>query len=552
MTNVVSIGTTREFLAARAARHRRAGRYDEAMLLLTRAREEFGFHAETELECARIYDEIGFEDEAVRCYLRVVRMGGSSAAQALFHLALTFAGRGETSRAASYYQQFASMKQDAVPQEMAVLLGKQLLEEIEAPVSRSRKARARRLERRAAQYMQQGRTAAAKRAVEHAVALEPTSQNYTLLACCNLLREEAQEAVRSAESAHRIAPAKVQTLCVLADAYMAAGEDRRARRAVYLAFMRARSVDDLLAAAIESAKHGEDLLTLRLTAALLRREPFHIRAIQLRACALMNLGKCRQAARLFGRLCGLLPDDTVCEYYYRQALSDQALSGKLGLGMDVPREEGVARAKELLEMLYVDPKDIAEDSSRLRRVVRLCGWALHSPMAGGQVKTVALILLGALETDEARCMLEDLLVQPQVDESMKMAVLQMLTGKEGFKPYHVDIGGQLVRLAAGGISDRPARGTQANSRVVQRAADAVSGDFPDAPKMMLDLYLAYLKRYKEPDKREEETLAAALEYVYHLKTAHEITLALIARRNGVSRRRCGIYVRRLIACNTTN
>ena len=59
MTNVVSIGATCEYLVSRAARHRRAGRYDEAMVLLTKARAQFGFDEEIELEKARIYDEMG-------------------------------------------------------------------------------------------------------------------------------------------------------------------------------------------------------------------------------------------------------------------------------------------------------------------------------------------------------------------------------------------------------------------------------------------------------------------------------------------------------------
>lgn len=43
------------------------------------------------MELARVYDEMGCEEEAARAYLRVMRMGGRHTAQALFHLALSSA-----------------------------------------------------------------------------------------------------------------------------------------------------------------------------------------------------------------------------------------------------------------------------------------------------------------------------------------------------------------------------------------------------------------------------------------------------------------------------
>jgi len=546
MTNVVSMGATCEYLVSRAARHRRAGRYDEAMVLLTKARTQFGLDEEIELETARVYDEIGCEEEAAKCYLRVARMDGRRQSEALFSLALSSAQHADIERAVSFFQQFAAAGRQGVSEEMAVLLGRQLLEETERPISRSRKARVRSLERKAAQAMQQGKVTAAKRAIEHAIALCPTAQNHTLLACCCLLREEKEEAVKSAETAHRLAPARVQTICVLADAYMALGDEKQARRAIYLAAMRAKKTDDLLAAAIECAKYGEDGLTLRLTDALLRREPYYMRAMMLRACALANLGRLKQASRLFGRICGILPQDTVCEFFYRQTKEGIRPSQRLGLGLDVTREEGVSRAKTLISLLYCDPKEIDENPEQRYAAIRLCDWAMHSPMAGGQTKTVALIVLGALEAWEARELLLDLLTQPQIAESMKMAILQVLTSKEGFKPYLVDIGGRLVRLAAGGISSQPVKSGEANSRIVQRASDALSRDFPDAPQRMLTLYLEYLKVFGEPEKREEDALSAALECAYHIQAGREANLPLIARRCGVSKRLVGMYVRRMI------
>jgi len=487
MTNVVSIGTSCEFMLSRAARHRRAGRYDEAMVLLTKARSQFGSTEEIELEAARIYDEIGCEEEAAKCYLRIARLDGKHKAEALFSLSLASAQHADFDRAVSYFQLFAASGRAGVSEEAAAHLGRQLLEEIEHPVTRSRKGRIRLLEKKAAQLMQQGKAYAAKRAVLHAIALHPNAQHYTLLACCCLLRNETEEAVQCALAARRLSPGRVQTLCVLADALMMAGKSRQAHRIIYFAAMRAKTHDDLLAAAIECAKYGEDVLTIQLTGKLLRLSPMDIRAMTLRACALTNLGRLEQASRMFGRICGILPADSVAAYYFRQTKEGTKLKDRLSLGLDVPREEAIERAKALISKLYSDPKTIDENKELLSDTITLCDWAMRSPLSGSHTKTVALIVLSALEAQEARETLLDWLTNPQIAQSTKTAVLQVLTSKEGFKPYLVDMDGRLVHLAAGAVSESPVRHGEANAHTVQMASDTLSKEFPDAPQKMLNL-----------------------------------------------------------------
>lgn len=546
MTNVVSIGKTCEYLVSRAARHRRAGRYDEAMVLLTKARTQFGSIEEIELETARIYDEIGCEEEAVRSYLRVVRANGVHKAEALFSLALTYAQQADVNRAVSYFQQFTESDRNGISDEMSMLLGKQLLNEIERPVSRSRKARVKALEKKAAQFIQQGKISAAKRSILHAIAIRPTARNYTLLACCCLLKNEAKDAVQSALKARKLASGRVQTLCVLAEALMLSSKKADARRIIYIAALRAKSNDDKLAVAIECAKYGEDRMTLWLADSLLRREPYHMRAMMMRACALTNVGKLKQAGRVFGRICGLLPQNSAAAYFYHQIKLGQQPTERLALGLDVPREEGILRAKTLISKLYSDPSLIDDQQDQVQETVMLCNWAMHSPLCGSYTKTVALIVLGALEDPEAKEALLDCLTDPQLDQSMKMAVLQILTSKEGFKPYLVDIDGHLVRLAAGGMAPHPVKYADAHSGAVQKAADSLATHFPDAPQKILELYLEYMRTFKQPKRSEEDVLAAALEYVYHIHMGRSVRIYEIAKRYHVSKRLCGIYVRRVM------
>lgn len=544
MSNVVTLERTCEYLVQRAARHRRAGRYDEAMTLLTRARAQFGEREDIETELARVYDEMGCEEAADRAYLRVARMGGARCGEAYFQLALSSAQRADLRRAASYFERFMQTGSADVPQEVALLLGRQIRDELEKPMPIGKRGRARALERRAVECLSRGKTAAALRTLRHALALRETAQGYTLLACCHLIEGRGREAVHCAEKAHSMAPSRIQTLCVLADACMMTGDTRGAQRAMALCELRCATPDDLLGAAMESAKSGDDAMTLRLTRRLLGMEPYHARGMTLRAMALMNLGRFEEAARLLGRLCVLTPEDTVCRAYYRMAREERMPGERLSLGLDVPRQEAASRAMTLIAALYAGPNG-GMDAQQRSELCRLSAWAFRSPVAGEQTAVVALLVMGAMDTEESRAVLHDALTDPQLADSFKCAVLTELTEKSGFGHDDVDMDGRLVRLAAGGVS--AVEGVQAGQEIVQRAADALTGDYPDAAQAILPLWLAYLEREGMPrGRRRAAACTAALELLYHEGQGRCVDAQVIALRNGVSARLLRQCARRIL------
>jgi len=550
VNKVISIRCTCDYLLKRAEKHRRAGRYDEAMALLWNAKTQFGIQDSIELEMARIYDEIGCDDEACRSYLRVVRLGGEHKAEALFHLALSGLQRGDVVRAYGYFEQFLLCKnRSVIAADLSEMLARQLAFEFEKPKIKGRKIRAKQLAMRAGQRLQEGRPFAAQRCIERSIRLRPSAQSYTMLACCHLVRENYEEAVHAASYGHTLRPRNVQALCVLADACAANGDDKKSANALRFAALYARSCDDLLAASIESAKHGWDDLTLMLTQRLLRIEPFHTRAMMLRACACMNLGKMQEACRILSRLCGLVPENSVCEYYFKLLRDGKLPQEKLSLGMDVTHDEGVRRASELIAKLYNNPEETAADSKTNMNICRLCDWAIRSQMVGSHTKTIALILLSALGTELAECVLLDALTDPVIADSFKFSVLQMLTNAQGFKPFYVDIHGSLTRLAAGGISGQPIRASQVNSRIVQRTADALAARYPKAPQMLLGYFLVYLQRYGQPAKRHEGACAAALEYMYLMRNGKQSNPTSISRKYHVSPRIMMLYARRFERSN---
>ena len=111
----------------------------------------------------------------------------------------------------------------------------------------------------------------------------------------------------------------------------------------------------------------------------------------LRACALTNLGRPNEASRLFGRLCVLLPENTVCEALFRMTRDGETPGERLSLGLDVPRGEAMTRAMELIAALYVKPEELAQDKAKERALCRLSAWAFRSPVAGPQVATARSI-----------------------------------------------------------------------------------------------------------------------------------------------------------------
>ena len=549
MTNVISISCTCDYLIRRAARHRRAGRYDEAMMLLWKARNQFGPSDDVLWEMAQLYDEMGCSDEAEKTYLRLVRIRQKHRPEALFHLAVSSAERGDFQRAASYFEAFRQHSScEGISQEIAEVFEQQLTKESRCDGFLSARKRAKVLEKRAAASLQTGRVMAAQRSMEHAIRLYPSARGYTMLACCQMLRSKLDAALESAKAAHAIAPSNVQAMCVLADVYMAAGQKAQAVNIICLAALRAKELDDLLAVCEESAKSGCDMLTLRLTGRMLKLAPYHTRAMMMRACAQINLGRRQQAERLLGRLCGLLPENTVCQSYYRLMRDGHAFTERLSLGSDVIRDEGVSRAAELIKLLYEDPKTMDEDEQLLARVCRMCDWAFYSPMAGPSTKMTALVLLAGLQSEEAKGVLLDLLISPHVSDSLKLSALQVLTAKDGFYPYDVDMGGKLVRLAAGGVSESAVRPKEANSRIVQRVADRLTQKDHNAAKALLKAYLAYLQAYQQPDKKHEAACAAALECWYMQDKGKSAKEADIAAAYGVSVRMMRKYMKRFESC----
>ena len=539
MTKVVSMARTSEYWISRARKHRLAGRYDEAMALLAKTREQYGTGEALERELAQTYDEMGCEEEAARAYLRVARMKGEYRAEALFQLALSAAQRAELTRAASYFEQFEKSDRRHVSPDLVALLGQQLRQALEKPAPQTRRERAKMLERRAVERLQEGRVYAARRTMLHAIDLWENAQRLTLLACCELILGRLDEAQTHAEQAHALAPARVQTLCVLIDVLYTAGKMEQARRMLHIAVLRAQSVDERLNVAVESAKHGEDSLTLRLTRSLLRRDPYCMRGMMLRGCALMNLRRFDEAKRVFGRLCVLLPEDTVCQAYYAMARNEQPPEGRLTLGLDVPPEEAVNRAVRIISAM-------AETQLQgTRELYELSAWALRSAVAGTNTALLALMLMSALETPEALDVLLDALTDPQVSDGVKRAILQALTASRGFQPYDVDIGGRYVRLAASALSGRTMDGEAART-VVQAACDALAPDFPQAPKMLLPMYIAFLERNGVPKRREQPAYAAALEYLFHRLSGRKVGLNRIAAKYGVSPRLCRTKANRIL------
>ncbi len=539
MTKVVSMARTSEYWISRARKHRLAGRYDEAMALLAKTREQYGTGEALERELAQTYDEMGCEEEAARAYLRVARMKGEYRAEALFQLALSAAQRAELMRAASYFEQFEKSDRRHVSPDLVALLGQQLRQALEKPAPQTRRERAKALERRAVERLQEGRVYAARRTMLHAIDLWENAQRLTLLACCELILGRLDEAQTHAEQAHALAPARVQTLCVLIDVLYTAGKMEQARRMLHIAVLRAQSVDERLNVAVESAKHGEDSLTLRLTRSLLRRDPYCMRGMMLRGCALMNLRRFDEAKRVFGRLCVLLPEDTVCQAYYAMARNEQPPEGRLTLGLDVPPEEAVNRAVRIISAM-------AETQLQgTRELYELSAWALRSAVAGTNTALLALMLMSALETPEALDVLLDALTDPQVSDGVKRAILQALTASRGFQPYDVDIGGRYVRLAASALSGRTMDGEAART-VVQAACDALAPDFPQAPKMLLPMYIAFLEQNGVPKRREQPAYAAALEYLFHRLSGRKVGLNRIAAKYGVSPRLCRTKANRIL------
>ena len=545
MSNIYPFGQTCQYLLTRSQRNQRAGKYDQAMMLLTKARREHPQSAETEAAIASVYDEIGCEEDAVRSYLRVVRLGGKNRSDALFKLSLTLFQRGDLLRALTYFEAFASSGRSGVADDMAQLLERQLTEAVCSSSFSSRRQRAAQLEKRAVQSLHAGRLHAARRNAERSNRLEETAQRRLLKACCHLTLEEGNAAAAEAAEALRLKPVYVQALCLLVDAYAMLGRYADAKHAAYRAIKQARSQDSLFSVAVECAKHGYDKMALIATKRMLGREPFHVRAMEISACAHMNLRHYARAERLFAMMRTLVPDNVVYDSYYKQAQAASPVSERLTMAQDLTHAEAVNRAYELLSILHEEPSQLRTDPERLESVSRIAQWALYSPQAGANVTLVAIIILSALDTEQTRSVLLDAIMSPRLDDGVKLSILQAMKDHCSQEPEYADLGGRLVRIASGAVvSGRT--GSAASQEVVQRAADALLKRYPDAADELLDLWIQCLNRYGQVKGRNALACSAALELSYHLRRCRSVPLRALSRRYGVSTRMINLWASRMM------
>ena len=122
MNNVITLRCTCEYLVGRAARHRRAGRYDEAMALLWKAKNAFGPKGDVELEAARVYADMGCEEEAARLSaenLAIIREIAERTAFIKEHVDAMVSARkvankieGERAKAVAYHDTIAPMLEE--------------------------------------------------------------------------------------------------------------------------------------------------------------------------------------------------------------------------------------------------------------------------------------------------------------------------------------------------------------------------------------------------------------------------------------------------------
>lgn len=545
MSNIYPIGQTREYLIARAARNRRSGKYEQAMQLLLRARAQEPPDEEVEAEIAAVYDEIGCEEAAMRAYLRVARMGGKHCADALFKLAVSSAQHGDLRRAESYFRAFCRSDRAGVSAEMVQIFQRQLGDALLGKQRRGKKSRAKRFENRAVQQLHAGKLHAAKRNVEHAIRLEQTPSRHLLKACCHLVHGEANAAVEDALTAMRLKPVYVQALCLLVDAYTMLERPAQARCALYRAARQARSTESLFNVAIESAKYGNDRLTLVLTKRILKREPYHVRAMAMRACAYMNLGSYRSAEKLFARLATLMPQDDVFSAYHALARTQKPCACRLTMAQDVTQDEAMDRGTALLSVISQDPQSLRRDEEAIARICRNAQWALYSAQTGESMTLMAVIVLCALDTPMTRDVLFDALLSPQLDDSLKQSILRAISEHCSEFPAYADLGGQFVRLAAGTAVSR-SESPQRSQAVIQQAANALLRRYPDAAGELIAMWTGCVRKYGAVKKAQTDVCAAALEYAYHARHGRQVSMQVLCERYDVSRRRIRMWAKRIL------
>lgn len=552
---VVSFDRSAAYLHHRAMMNRRDNRTVDALELMRRAVEASPENSEYRLDLAELYCEMGCHEQSARLLLDMLSEEDAPS-ECYYGLALNQLGMNDVSGARQSLDTYRRRAPEGDRSEDVSALAMELdmYAGANRPASR-RLYRAMQMANRACDAMKSDLPEKACRLFRASLHMASEQcEMRALYAMALIMAGEDEQARRQADRACETYPPSARALCVCAQVYNILGDRARA-----LEMMRAAEAEhpegaELRLMIYSAGEMGMNDRAAEYARLALQETPYDRELLHIRAVALKRSGASdEEAGRCWERILRLDPEDSVA-MFHSEAAEHHALSEcRLDYSYQVPDGEYVRRLKLLSDALSEDFEAIHSHwmkDSGFRRVVR---WAVNTEDT--RLGRAAITVMATLDDDEARSMLREVMLEPEVSRELKLHAV-MLTRMQGrsltdLMPATADnVGATLVDIDQL-LSDLPV-----GDRQLVRYANEVLEDKYDIRALpALAMLWASYRRLRgmrgDPLKRIEAS-AGALAYNFLLASGKTPDIGELARRFGCNSRQLVYCARRIASCLERN
>lgn len=552
---VVSFDCSAAYLHHRAMMNRRDNRVMDAMELLRRAVEASPDNSEYRLDLAELYCEMGCHEQSARLLLDMLSEKDAPS-ECYYGLALNQLGMNDVSGARQSLDNYCKRAPQGEHLEDVSALAMELDMYAGANRPASRKLyRAMRVANRACEAMKADMPEKACRLFRSSLRMASEQcEMRALYAMALVMAGDDAQARAQADRACEAYPPSVRALCVCAQVYNVLGDKEKAARLMDAAEKEHPQGPELRLMLYSAGEMGMSGRAAEYARLALQETPYDRELLHIRGVALKQSGASdEEAGRCWERILRLDPEDTVAMFHSEAAGHNALDECKLDFNYQVPDGEYVRRLKALSDALSEGFDAIHarwKSDADFRGVVR---WAVG--VEDTRLGRVAVTVLATLDDPEARSLLRELMLQPDVSRELKLhaVVLTRMQGKSvsEIMPATADnVGAALVDIDAL-LSDLPVGDRQ----LVRFADEVLDLDYGvHALPALAMLWSGYRKlrgMRGDPLKRIEAS-AGALAYNLLLSNGATPDIGLLSKRFGCNTRQLVFCARRIASCLERN
>lgn len=547
---VVPFDRGADFVHQRAKKNQRENNLVEALELMRKAVAQSPDNETYAMDLAELLSETGCRASANRLLLDMLAKG-KNADRCLYDLAVNMLSSNDPEGAKRLLKLCADRGESPEYRDQARALSGEIemYETLNRPASR-RQERMLSMSDAACEKLRVGDVEGARRLFQRVLEKDETQRDVqALMAMACIMSGESAAAVAHAERAVIEPGTTLRALCVSAQVYAMAGDEKSMRAALETAREMGADGPDcymlvfsLFEAGMFAEARDEALMALRET-------PYDRLLMHVVALCILNLGESKESAiKYWQRIVRIDPDDTVASYFLNAAENDTLDLSQISCEYQVPHGEILARFRYLTEKLTTDYDTLSDQWRSDPKFRAIIGWCLMADDL--RFRELAVTMISSFDDAAAESMLREYMTRPDAgpDMTMRAAAVYQMRGRDIGRILPLDRGLEDALMPDG---RRILEGMSVGHRQLVRLADDVLRqrydiDAYDRLSLIWDVYRRGTSPKSDP-MTATETAAAALAYCYLEISGHEPSVYTLSAQFRCPVRQLKYYVRHLSA-----